>query len=74
MSQTAGWDIGYPSTPLKEYIDQLKDKSITILIPGCGNAYEAAYLFERGFKQVTLVDLSALPLVQGARRSEFSSK
>ena len=29
-----GWDIGYPSTPLKEYIDQLSDKEIDILIPG----------------------------------------
>ena len=34
-----GWDIGYPSTPLKEYIDQLTDKTISILIPGAGNAY-----------------------------------
>ena len=21
-----GWDIGHPSTPIKEYIDQLRDK------------------------------------------------
>ena len=44
-----GWDIGEPSTPLKTYIDQLRDKSISVLIPGAGNAYEAAYLYENGF-------------------------
>ncbi len=37
--ESTGWDIGYASTPLKEYIDQLSDKTIRILIPGAGNAY-----------------------------------
>ena len=53
-----GWDIGYPSTPLKEYIDQVNDLDLNILIPGCGNAYEAEYLLEKGFRNVTLVDIS----------------
>ena len=53
-----GWDIGYPSTPLKEYIDQVTDLDLNILIPGCGNAYEAEYLLEKGFRNVTLVDIS----------------
>lgn len=53
-----GWDIGHISTPLKEYIDQLDDKEQAILIPGCGNAYEAEYLLENGFTNVTLVDIS----------------
>lgn len=53
-----GWDIGFASTPLKEYIDQLTDKSLKILIPGCGNAYEAGYLVQMGFTNVTLVDIS----------------
>lgn len=57
-----GWDIGYPSTPLKEYIDQLEDKNIRILIPGAGNAYEAEYLFNDGFKNVFVLDISELPL------------
>ena len=39
-SDTANWDIGHISTPLKEYIDQLENKEIKILIPGAGNAYE----------------------------------
>ncbi len=55
-----GWDIGYPSTPIKEYIDQLGDKSLRILIPGCGKAYEAEYLYQQGFKNVYLIDLSEL--------------
>lgn len=57
------WDTGTPNSPLKEYIDQLRDHTALILIPGCGNAYEAFYLLEKGFKHITLVDISAL-LVQ----------
>jgi len=57
-----GWDVGSPSTPLKKYIDQLENKNIKILIPGCGNAYEAQYLFENGFKHVFVIDLSPIPL------------
>ncbi|MCE7996012.1 MAG: methyltransferase domain-containing protein [Roseivirga sp.] len=57
-----GWDIGYVSTPLKAYIDQLEDKSVKILIPGAGNSYEAEYLHERGFTEVFVMDLSLAPL------------
>lgn len=53
-----GWDLKSPSTPLKEYIDQINDKAIKILIPGCGNAYEAEYLLEKGFTNITLIDIS----------------
>ena len=59
---STGWDIGYVSTPIKEYINQLEDKELRILIPGAGNAYEAQYLWEQGFRNVTVVDLSAAPL------------
>ena len=44
-----GWDIGEISTPLKEYIDQLENMELKILIPGAGNSYEAEYLFNSGF-------------------------
>ncbi|HLV91516.1 MAG TPA: methyltransferase domain-containing protein [Aequorivita sp.] len=57
-----GWDIGYASTPLKEYIDQLKNKDLNILIPGGGNSYEAEYLFNKGFSNVSVVDISRIPL------------
>ena len=58
ISNNTGWDIGYISTPIKEYIDQISNKNIKILIPGCGNAYEAEYLYQNGFKNIFLVDFS----------------
>ena len=57
-----GWDIGSVSPPIQEYIDQLDNKELSILIPGAGNAYEAAYLFEQGFKNITVVDIAKEPL------------
>lgn len=60
--QQTGWDLGSVSTPLKEYFDQLSDKSIKILIPGAGNSYEAEYLINNGFTDVTVCDLSEVPL------------
>ena len=58
LENKTGWDIGFGSSPLTEYISQLKDKNISILIPGCGNAYEAEILLEQGFKEVTVLDIS----------------
>jgi SAM-dependent methyltransferase len=52
--------MGQVSPPLQAYFDQLTNKAISILIPGCGNAYEATYLLEKGFTSVTLVDISAV--------------
>lgn len=63
-----GWDIGYPSTPLKTYIDQLDNKDILILIPGCGNAHEGIYLHESGFTNVHLVDMAPLALQRFAQQ------
>jgi SAM-dependent methyltransferase len=56
------WDIGYVSTPLREYFDQLTNNELRILIPGCGNSYEAEYLIEHGFKNVFLIDWSEIAL------------
>ncbi|WP_339842214.1 methyltransferase domain-containing protein [uncultured Maribacter sp.] len=67
--QQTGWDIGYPSTPIKEYVDQLTDKTIEILIPGAGNAYEAEYLWKKGFKNVHILDISDVPLEQFKKRN-----
>lgn len=67
-----GWDIGYPSTPLQTYFDQLGDKDKRILIPGAGNAYEAEYLHRQGFGQVYVLDISPSPLSAFAERvSDF---
>lgn len=59
-----GWDIGTVSTPLKMYIDQCENKSAAILIPGCGNAHEAAYLLQQGFTNVTIIDISPAAIVK----------
>ncbi|MEO0627891.1 MAG: methyltransferase domain-containing protein [Bacteroidota bacterium] len=68
IENRTGWDIGYPSTPLKTYIDQLDNKSLRILIPGAGNAYEAEYLFQQGFTQVYVLDISQEPLAAFQKR------
>ena len=35
---TTGWDTGGPTKPLTDYIDQVENKDLKILIPGAGNA------------------------------------
>jgi thiopurine S-methyltransferase len=62
LQGSTGWDIGYASPPLVEYFNQLKNKDLRILIPGCGNAYEAEYLIDNGFKNVFLIDWSDIAL------------
>ncbi len=57
-TKDTGWDIGEASTPLKKYIDQLNNKDLKILIPGCGNAYEFDYLVSQGFKNVYVLDIA----------------
>lgn len=69
----AGWDMGRVSPPLKEYIDQLTAKNVSILIPGCGNAYEAEYLVAKGFTNVTLIDISEV-LVNDLKRKFSGGK
>lgn len=64
---TTGWDLGEISEPIKTYVDQLSDKNICILIPGCGYAHEAKYLVDEGFKDVHVLDFSPEPLAELAR-------
>jgi len=66
--QETGWDIGFISTPLKEYINQLSNKHIAILIPGCGNAYEAEYLLQQGFTNVTLIDIAPVAIATVSKK------
>lgn len=69
------WDIGDVSLPLKTYIEQLSNKDISILIPGAGNAYEAEFLFRKGFKNVTVLDFAEAPLQNIKKRlPEFPDK
>ena len=58
-----GWDLGEISPPLKAYFNQLTNKELKILIPGGGNSYEAEYLFNKGFKNVYVIDLSSTALL-----------
>ncbi|MFC5285123.1 SAM-dependent methyltransferase [Pedobacter alpinus] len=58
LNQQTGWDLGEVSPPIKNYIDQLENKNLKILIPGAGNAYEAIYLLENGFTNITVVDFA----------------
>jgi thiopurine S-methyltransferase len=57
-----GWDLGCISPPIKEYIDQLTNKDIKILIPGAGNSHEAEYIHNQGFTNLYVCDISNVPL------------
>ncbi len=69
-SNNTGWDLGEVSPAIKSYIDKLPSKSISILIPGCGNAYEAAYLMDQGFTNVTVIDIA--PLLTAKLQEKFA--
>jgi SAM-dependent methyltransferase len=70
-----GWDIGAIATPIKEYIDQLDSKNLTILIPGSGNSWEAEYLFQNQFMNTNVIDISKLAIKRFTKRfPQFPSK
>lgn len=53
-----GWDIGHSSPAIDHYILQYVNKIASILIPGCGNAYEAEFLWNQGFRNITILDFA----------------
>ncbi|MDI9861363.1 methyltransferase domain-containing protein [Flectobacillus roseus] len=55
-----GWDLGKASPPLENYIRQLDNKDLKILLPGCGNGYEALLMAELGFTNLTVLDIAPL--------------
>lgn len=65
------WDMGAPSPALTTYCEQLEDKSLRILIPGAGSAYEAEWLWNNGFRNVTILDWSAKALEGVAARLPY---
>jgi cyclopropane fatty-acyl-phospholipid synthase-like methyltransferase len=67
-----GWDLGAVSPPLKAYMDQLRNPAMSILIPGCGNAWEAEYLLQKGFMNITVVDIS--PTLIAGLEEKFSGQ
>ncbi|MCS6928919.1 MAG: TPMT family class I SAM-dependent methyltransferase [Saprospiraceae bacterium] len=67
-----GWDLGQPSPPLCRYADQipLERRCLHVLIPGCGNAYEAEYLLDQGFTNITVVDIAPTVVKSLQRRMD----
>lgn len=72
-ANTTGWDLGKVSPPIKSYIDTIENKEAKILIPGCGNSYEAEYLLEQGFTNVTVIDI-APALVENLKQKFAENK
>lgn len=61
-NKRTGWDLGIVSRPIKDYIDQLENKKLKILIPGAGNSHEAQYLYDKGFTNIHILDIVKAPL------------
>jgi SAM-dependent methyltransferase len=70
LANTLGWDLGQVSPPIKEYIDSIPNKNAKILIPGCGNSYEAEYLLKNNFTDITVIDIS--PTLVAALKQKFA--
>ena len=68
QNQRTGWDLGEVSPPLVEIFKEI-EKDSEILIPGCGNAYEAEYLFNSGYKNVYIIDVAKEPLEAFKKRN-----
>lgn len=61
-AKTTNWDLGKVSPPIQAYMDTVENKKSRILIPGCGNSYEAEYLLEQGFSNITVIDIAPTPV------------
>lgn len=69
-----GWDVGKITTPLQVYIDQIKNKELKILIPGAGNGHEFDYLIQKGFSNITVIDIAEQPLEALKKRNPNYTK
>lgn len=58
QSAETGWDLGESSPAIEKYILQYENKHAKILIPGCGNAYEAEFLWNQGYRNITILDIA----------------
>ena len=56
--QDTPWDMGVVSPPLVARLQLLRHREQQILIPGAGRAYEAAWLWNNGYKNVHVLDLA----------------
>jgi hypothetical protein len=62
IDNETAWDVGSITTPLKQYIDQIENKELKILIPGAGNSHEFDYLIKSGFKNIFVIDIAKTPI------------
>jgi Thiopurine S-methyltransferase (TPMT). len=69
-NKETGWDIGYPAAAIVSYAEESIAKNASILIPGCGNAHEAKALLDKGFSQITLLDIA--PTLVEKVRNKFA--
>lgn len=58
---TTGWDRGQTSPALQYWLDDYNLEPCRILIPGCGNGYEALTLAQAGF-DVVAIDIAPTPV------------
>lgn len=70
-SNQTGWDVGKATPAITKYIEQYDNKNSAILIPGCGNAYEAEFLVASGFTNINLIDIA--PNAVGKLKDKFAS-
>ncbi len=74
MEGQTGWDLGHLSRPLKWLIDQVDDKDLRILVPGAGNGYEVAYLYNQGFVHTFMLDWASAPLESFINKYKYFPK
>ena len=58
LEREIGWDVGYTSPPIEDFLKHYANKNAKILIPGCGNAHEAVFLQQEGFTNITILDIA----------------
>ncbi len=61
-AENTPWDIGHASPAIVDFVKANIAKDAKILIPGCGNAYEAEALLNLGYENVHIIDLSKTAL------------
>ncbi len=72
QNNQTGWDVGAITPPLRDYFNQMPNTGQRILVPGCGHAYEAEYLYHKGFVHTYVADVAPEPLQRfSARVPEF---
>lgn len=72
QNEETGWDIGQSCPAIEAYIQQHQNLAVKILIPGCGNAYEADFLWNSGYRNITVLDFA--PKAADYLREKFNGK